>query len=334
MALTTPTEKVEGRVPITVRRAGRRARRVQLRAARRRRPAPVRGGDAAPPDRPERPDLPRQLRARRAPLDRPRPARRGAVRPRGRLGRVPLASATTLEAEATPARGPAGGSAARRSSGSSSGRARPAVRRPSGPGHRDRRLLSSPRLPDDAAPPVRPGETVAGEVVAGAGADGRSAPADPRPVRRSRTPACSSSIEDPDGRGHRLGRRRARRRPRRVGGGDPLRAGQGDGRARGRPWVRTRSSRPVVASLAASLAALATTSHEHHPGGEAAHRLEAELALSRRIQRSLIPLTPPDLRGYEVASHYEAAREVGGDFFDVFPLRDRAGRAGDRRSPT
>ncbi|MFL5749221.1 MAG: PP2C family protein-serine/threonine phosphatase, partial [Chloroflexota bacterium] len=26
--------------------------------------------------------------------------------------------------------------------------------------------------------------------------------------------------------------------------------------------------------------------------------------------------------------HYEAAREVGGDFFDVFPLRDRAGRAG------
>jgi phosphoserine phosphatase RsbU/P len=84
----------------------------------------------------------------------------------------------------------------------------------------------------------------------------------------------------------------------------------------------------VVASLAASLAALATTSHEHHPEGDAAHRLEAELALSRRIQRSLIPLTAPELRGYEVASHYEAAREVGGDFFDVFTLRDRAGRAG------
>ena len=56
--------------------------------------------------------------------------------------------------------------------------------------------------------------------------------------------------------------------------------------------------------------------------------MEAELALSRRIQRSLIPLTPPTLRGFEVATHYEAAREVGGDFFDVFPLRDRAGRAG------
>ena len=84
----------------------------------------------------------------------------------------------------------------------------------------------------------------------------------------------------------------------------------------------------VVASVAASLAALASTTHEHAPGGVAAHRLEAELALSRRIQRSLIPLAAPELRGFEVASHYEAAREVGGDFFDIFRLRDRAGRAG------
>jgi sigma-B regulation protein RsbU (phosphoserine phosphatase) len=85
---------------------------------------------------------------------------------------------------------------------------------------------------------------------------------------------------------------------------------------------------PIVASLAASLAELAGSAHEHLPGGTAAHRLEAELALSRRIQRSLIPLTPPELRGFEVATYYEAAREVGGDFFDVFPMRDRAGRAG------
>ena len=30
-----------------------------------------------------------------------------------------------------------------------------------------------------------------------------------------------------------------------------------------------------------------------------------------RIQRSFVPLIPPDIPGYEVASHYEAAREVG-----------------------
>jgi hypothetical protein len=55
-------------------------------------------------------------------------------------------------------------------------------------------------------------------------------------------------------------------------------------------------------------------------------RLDAELALARRIQRSFVPLTSPDIAGYEIASHYEAAREVGGDFFDVFRLRTRAGR--------
>jgi sigma-B regulation protein RsbU (phosphoserine phosphatase) len=31
----------------------------------------------------------------------------------------------------------------------------------------------------------------------------------------------------------------------------------------------------------------------------------------------------PDVPGYELASHYEAAREVGGDFFDLFRMRRR-----------
>ena len=44
------------------------------------------------------------------------------------------------------------------------------------------------------------------------------------------------------------------------------------------------------------------------------------------IQRSFVPLIPPDLPGYEVATHYEPAREVGGDFFDVFRIQRRPGR--------
>lgn len=79
-------------------------------------------------------------------------------------------------------------------------------------------------------------------------------------------------------------------------------------------------------SVANALAALAGTAHEHVPDGDAAHRLEAELALARRIQRSFVPLIPPGIPGYELAAHYEAAYEVGGDFFDVFRLRDRSGR--------
>ena len=92
------------------------------------------------------------------------------------------------------------------------------------------------------------------------------------------------------------------------------------GRGRG-PLVEA-----IVASLANAIAALAGPTHDHDPGGAAAHRLEAEMALARRIQRSFVPLIPPDIPGYEVASHYEAAREVGGDFFDVFRVRGRGGR--------
>lgn len=52
-------------------------------------------------------------------------------------------------------------------------------------------------------------------------------------------------------------------------------------------------------------------------------RLERELAHARRLQRSFVSLETPDVPGYDIASHYEAAREVGGDFFDLFRLRRR-----------
>jgi serine phosphatase RsbU (regulator of sigma subunit) len=52
-------------------------------------------------------------------------------------------------------------------------------------------------------------------------------------------------------------------------------------------------------------------------------RLDHELALGRQIQRSLLPLAPPTPVGWEIAAAYEAAQEVGGDFYDVFPLRGR-----------
>jgi len=48
-----------------------------------------------------------------------------------------------------------------------------------------------------------------------------------------------------------------------------------------------------------------------------------ELAKARRQQRSIVSLEPPDVRGYELASHYAAAREIGGDFFELFRLPKR-----------
>ena len=56
--------------------------------------------------------------------------------------------------------------------------------------------------------------------------------------------------------------------------------------------------------------------------------LDHELEIGRRIQISLMPRRFPDVPGWQIASAYEPAREVGGDFFDVFPLRDRPGIVG------
>jgi sigma-B regulation protein RsbU (phosphoserine phosphatase) len=51
--------------------------------------------------------------------------------------------------------------------------------------------------------------------------------------------------------------------------------------------------------------------------------LDEELSIGRRIQISLMPRRFPTIDGWEIASAYEPAREVGGDFYDVFRLRDR-----------
>jgi sigma-B regulation protein RsbU (phosphoserine phosphatase) len=79
----------------------------------------------------------------------------------------------------------------------------------------------------------------------------------------------------------------------------------------------------VVAALAAT--ALDTLALRAGTGTDPAARerearLQYELAIGRRIQMSLLP--PPRLSfpGFEVVSRCEPAAEVGGDFYDLFPV--------------
>jgi serine phosphatase RsbU (regulator of sigma subunit) len=55
-------------------------------------------------------------------------------------------------------------------------------------------------------------------------------------------------------------------------------------------------------------------------------RVKAEIDAANRIQAALLPHESPDLPGASVASHYRAATEIGGDYFDFLHLRD--GRIG------
>jgi serine phosphatase RsbU (regulator of sigma subunit) len=55
-------------------------------------------------------------------------------------------------------------------------------------------------------------------------------------------------------------------------------------------------------------------------------RIEQELRIARFIQQTLLPKSVPGLPGYDVAAYYRPAREVGGDFYDLFEFED--GRVG------
>lgn len=51
-------------------------------------------------------------------------------------------------------------------------------------------------------------------------------------------------------------------------------------------------------------------------------RLEQELALAREIQTSFLPREAPRVAGWGLAADWQAARQVGGDFYDFVPLQD------------
>lgn len=55
--------------------------------------------------------------------------------------------------------------------------------------------------------------------------------------------------------------------------------------------------------------------------------LEHELEIGRQIQMAFLPKHFPDLPGWEVSAYFRAAREVAGDFYDVFTVRS-IGRLG------
>ncbi len=55
-------------------------------------------------------------------------------------------------------------------------------------------------------------------------------------------------------------------------------------------------------------------------------KLEHELEIARVIQKSILPEEIPDIPGWRIAAHWQPARAVSGDFFDLFPYPD--GRLG------
>jgi serine phosphatase RsbU (regulator of sigma subunit) len=51
-------------------------------------------------------------------------------------------------------------------------------------------------------------------------------------------------------------------------------------------------------------------------------RIEQDLRVARSIQQTSLPKEAPKLEGWEIYPLYRPAREVGGDFYDFFELKD------------
>jgi GAF domain-containing protein len=75
----------------------------------------------------------------------------------------------------------------------------------------------------------------------------------------------------------------------------------------------------VLAGIASRAAQAIEQALAHDERIEREH-LDRDLELAHRVQRGLLPSGPPEIAGYEIFDFYEAARQVGGDFFGYVPL--------------
>jgi len=99
-----------------------------------------------------------------------------------------------------------------------------------------------------------------------------------------------------------------------------------DGRAVGALVIDSRKPRLLdehevrLLRLMGAQAAIAIEKARLHQEELKGQALENELAVAREIQLSLLPKHLPSVPDWEFASFYEAARQVGGDFYDFFDL--------------
>jgi serine phosphatase RsbU (regulator of sigma subunit) len=98
------------------------------------------------------------------------------------------------------------------------------------------------------------------------------------------------------------------------------------GRHQGAPTFTAGDEK--LATALAGQAAIALEKAWLHQQELQRQRLEEELAIGRQIQLSLLPSGCPEAPGWEFAAYYQAARQVGGDFYDFISLPGESGGLG------
>jgi serine phosphatase RsbU (regulator of sigma subunit)/putative methionine-R-sulfoxide reductase with GAF domain len=87
--------------------------------------------------------------------------------------------------------------------------------------------------------------------------------------------------------------------------------------------LRFRARRLEIITGIAQQAALAIQNDLLQKEMVVRERLETEVQLARQIQQTFIPESLPQFPDWELAARWKTARQVGGDFYDVFDLPDK-----------
>ncbi|HKG53431.1 MAG TPA: GAF domain-containing protein, partial [Anaerolineales bacterium] len=87
--------------------------------------------------------------------------------------------------------------------------------------------------------------------------------------------------------------------------------------------LRFRARRLEIITGIAQQAALAIQNDLLQKEMVVRERLETEVQLARQIQQTFIPESLPQFENWELAARWKTARQVGGDFYDVFELKDK-----------
>lgn len=77
-----------------------------------------------------------------------------------------------------------------------------------------------------------------------------------------------------------------------------------------------------LAAQAAPALRVAQLAYQQQVQARERERMEQELRVARFIQQNLLPRQLPQMPGWQIAAHWQPAREVSGDFYDFIELSD------------
>jgi phosphoserine phosphatase RsbU/P len=78
----------------------------------------------------------------------------------------------------------------------------------------------------------------------------------------------------------------------------------------------------LAETIASQIAAAVDNAQMHTKTEQALDVAERDLEIGRQIQSGFFPEVLPKLPGWEIATHFHAARQVAGDFYDVFQFKN------------